>query len=61
MSLLLGRFGLQLVGSLLVDLLLRRSYHLLLVLIVQSLKKGHLSVSGDRSALQTKTMIKYIK
>jgi hypothetical protein len=37
------------------------SSHLLLTLIIQSLKKGLLSVSGGRSALQTKTTIKYIK
>jgi hypothetical protein len=38
-----------------------RSGHLLLTLIVQSLKKDLMSVSGGRSALQTKTTIKYIK
>jgi hypothetical protein len=38
-----------------------RSGHLLLALIIQSLKKGLLSVSGGQSALQTKTTIIYIK
>jgi hypothetical protein len=35
--------------------------HLLLALVVQSLKKGLLSVLGGRRALQTKIIIKYIK
>jgi hypothetical protein len=56
-SLLLGRSDLWLLRS----LQLGRSGQLLLALIVQSLKKGLLSVSEGRSALQTKTMIKYIK
>jgi hypothetical protein len=64
--LLLGRSDLRLLESLLVgcsDLHPRRpcSGHLLLALVIQSLKKGLLSVSRDRSALQTKTTIKYIK
>jgi hypothetical protein len=56
-SLLLGRSDLRLLGS----LQLGRSGHLLLALIVQSLKKGLMLVSGGQSAQQTKTMIKYIK
>jgi hypothetical protein len=60
-SLLLGRFDLHLPVNLLVDLLLPRSHYLLMSLIVQSLKKGLLLVSGGRSALQTKTVIKYTK
>jgi hypothetical protein len=76
-SLLLGHSILWLLGSLLLGrselqphsnhLLLGRSElqpcsgHLLLALIVQSLKKGLLLVSRGRSALQTKTTIKYIK
>jgi hypothetical protein len=56
-SLLLGRSDLRLLGS----LPLGCSDHLLLAHVVQSLKKGLLSMSGGRSALQTKTTIKYIK
>jgi hypothetical protein len=51
----------NLLRSLLLGLLLPRSDLLLLALVVQSLKKGLLSVSGGRNALQIKTMIKYIK
>jgi hypothetical protein len=65
-SLLLGRSVLWLLRSLLLgrsDLRPRRprSGYLLLALVVQNLKKGLLSVSGGRSALKTKTTIKYIK
>jgi hypothetical protein len=65
-SLLLGRFDVRLLGSLLLGRSeLRpqrpRSGHFLLALVVQSLNIGLLSVLGGRSALQTKTMIKYIK
>jgi hypothetical protein len=56
-SLLLGCSDLQLPES----LLLPRSRHLLLVLVVQSLKKGLLSVLGGQSALQIKRTIKYVK
>jgi hypothetical protein len=45
-NLLLGRSELQLLGSLLLGLLLPHSRQLLLVLIIQSLKKGLMSVSG---------------
>jgi hypothetical protein len=65
-SLLLGHSDLRLLGNLLVgcsDLRPCRpcSDYLLLALIVQSLKKGLLSMTGGQSALQTKIMIKYIK
>jgi hypothetical protein len=69
-SLLLGPFSLWLLGSLLLGhsdlrllegLLLPRSHHLLLLLTFQGLKQGLLSLLGGRSALQTKTTIKYIK
>jgi hypothetical protein len=62
-SLLLGCSILWLLGSLLLGRseLWPRSGHMLLSLIVQSLKKGIMSVLGGRSALQIKTMIKYIK
>jgi hypothetical protein len=62
-SLLLDRYDLQLLGSLLLDrsVLRPRSGHLLLTCVVQSISNGLLSVSGGRSALQTKIMIKYIK
>jgi hypothetical protein len=61
--LLLGRSILRLLGSLLLGRsdLWPRSGHLLLALIVQSLKKRFMSVSGGRSAMQTKIMIEYIK
>jgi hypothetical protein len=54
---LLAPSNLWLLGS----LLLGHFGHLLLTPVVQSLKKGLLSVSGGRSAMQTKTKIKYIK
>jgi hypothetical protein len=54
---LLGRSNLQLSKS----LLLPRSHHLLLVLIIQSLKKGLLSVSGAKVPCKKKTTIKSIK
>ncbi len=69
-SLLMGHSDVWLLGSLLLGcsnvwllrgFLLGRSDHLLLALIKQSPKKSLLLVSGGRSALQTKTMVKYIK
>jgi hypothetical protein len=61
-SLLLGCSVLQLLKSLLVHSKLQpHSGHLLLALIIQSVKNGLLSLSGGRSALQTKIMIKYIR
>jgi hypothetical protein len=62
-SLLLGRYDLRLLGSLLLDcsVLWPHSVHLLLAYAVQSLNKVLLSVSGGRSVMQTKITIKYIK
>jgi hypothetical protein len=62
-SLLLRRSNLWLLESLQLGHydLRPRSGHLLLALIVQSLKKGIMSVSRSRCALLTKTTIKYIK
>jgi hypothetical protein len=62
-SLLLGRYNLRLLGKLLLGHSVLRpcSIHLLLARVIQSLNKGLLSVSGGRSALQTKIMIKCIK
>jgi hypothetical protein len=62
-SLMLGRYDLRLLGSLLLgrSVLRPRFVHLLLACIIQSLNKGPVSLSGGRSALQTKIMIKHIK